>query len=312
MPDFLNGTTMQISIIQTSDPCKYIPLLAETSRTVSAYCNKHGFRQEIYIGIKRGYFPWHAAFNRIFILKEFLERQELGWALYIDADAYIANFNFDLRKYLENKTNNVMIATHGASDDVAWDINSGVFLLNLDHVLARPLVERWLASFLAIDNDALRRMETWPIGGGDQWHLQEVLKTIPIFCEHIHYANKDLFNSPGATFIRQHLREEHPDFSSRLYQTREEVGRLLAEVADSENFIPMVHAEVEKASPQEKSVRHESDLVEAIYRGLLGRGADQAGLDAYIALINERGITKGVAEVIKIVSLSSEFRALRR
>ncbi len=273
---------------------------------------KYSFHQEIYIGVKRGYFSWHAAFNRIFIIKEFLDRGETGWLLYVDADAYISDFDFDLRNYLSDKHDYVMIATHGAIDDLCWDVNSGVFFLNLDHVLARPLIERWLASFLTIEDHVLRGMETWPIGGGDQWHLQEVLRNFPIFCQHFHYADKAFINSPVATFIRQQLREEHPDFVSRVEHIRTDVNRLLSNVCDSGNVLPMACGQVEKITQQETFGGHESDLVEAIYRGLLGRAADRTGLDEYVALIKKRGITKGVAEVIKIVSSSSEFQNVQR
>src|SRR5258708_2102608 len=82
---------MDIVCLQTADPDIYYDLLYQTSKTVRLYCNRHGIRYESYIGIKRGYFAWHATFNRIFLIKELLDSGFRGWICYIDADAYVAN-----------------------------------------------------------------------------------------------------------------------------------------------------------------------------------------------------------------------------
>jgi len=84
----------ELLIWQTSDREKYWPMLRETSRTIQEYCRRHPVNHESYIGIKKGVWPWQATHNRIYKLNELIESDYKGWFLYIDADAYIADFNF--------------------------------------------------------------------------------------------------------------------------------------------------------------------------------------------------------------------------
>src|SRR3954447_11671177 len=93
----------EVLVLQSADPYHYFDMLVETSRTVRHFCQTNGFRYQCVIGIKRGYYSWHATFNRIILLKELIASGYLGWVFYIDADAYIADQTFDLRAYLEEK-----------------------------------------------------------------------------------------------------------------------------------------------------------------------------------------------------------------
>ena len=64
---------MDIICLQTADPVDYYEMLYETSKTVRMYCKDKGIHYHCYIGIKRGYFSWHASFNRIYMVKEILD-----------------------------------------------------------------------------------------------------------------------------------------------------------------------------------------------------------------------------------------------
>jgi hypothetical protein len=284
---------MNITVIQSSDPDIYIELLKLTGRTVAEYCQRHRIGHETYIGIKRGYFPWHAAFNRIFIFRELIERGLSGWALYLDADAYIVDFNFDVVSFLATKNDYMAIMTHGAIDEYNWDVNTGIIFLNLNHPLTSPLIQAWLSSYLSIDDASLRGMENWKIGGADQWHLQEVLKRDATFCSQIFYADKELINAPYSSFIRQHLREETPNFSERVSRIRVAVSAALG----NEVLVSQVeHSDGEAA------------LINAVYKGLLNRQVDENGLSTYSSLIQEKGLAAGLELIIKGIAASTEFK----
>jgi hypothetical protein len=284
---------MNITVIQSSDPDIYIELLKLTNRTVAEYCQRYRIGHETYIGIKRGYFPWHAAFNRIFIFKELIERGLSGWALYLDADAYVVDFDFDVMSFLETKNDFMAIMTHGAIDEYNWDVNTGIIFLNLNHPLTSPLIQAWLSSYLSIDDATLRGMENWKIGGADQWHLQEVLKRDATFCSQIFYADKKLINAPYSSFIRQHLREETPNFSERVSRIRVAVSAALGN--------EVLVSQVEQSGA-------EAALINAVYKGLLNRQADENGLITYSSLIQEKGLAAGLELTIKGIAASTEFK----
>src|SRR6266436_878993 len=70
---------MDIICLQTADPFDYYEMLSETSKTVRLYCKDNGIHYHCYIGVKRGYFSWHANFNRIYMVKEVLDSGFRGW-----------------------------------------------------------------------------------------------------------------------------------------------------------------------------------------------------------------------------------------
>src|SRR6185369_16303432 len=117
----------------------------ETSRTARSFCQKNGFIYESYVGIKRGYFGWHAAFNRIPILEGLIESGFKGWFFYLDADAYIADQDFNLKSYLEDKQQYAAVFVASGATDLWFDVNDGVFLLNTSSIIAQDLVRLWAA-----------------------------------------------------------------------------------------------------------------------------------------------------------------------
>ena len=87
--------------MQTADSREYRAMLEMTAKVNLAYCAAQGMTYESYLGIKRGVAPWQATYNRIFMLNELLDRGFRGWAIFVDADAFVADFSFDLRGYLK-------------------------------------------------------------------------------------------------------------------------------------------------------------------------------------------------------------------
>ena len=64
-----------IIALQTAAGADYEAMLRETEKVTRLYCSRHRIEYRQFVGIKRGYFPWHACFNRIVMLKELLARE---------------------------------------------------------------------------------------------------------------------------------------------------------------------------------------------------------------------------------------------
>jgi hypothetical protein len=137
-----------------------------------------------------------------------MERGFQGWVCYLDADAYVSDLDFDLRKYLTDKSDVALIAAYGGKTEY-WSVNAGVLLFNLSHPVARSILYEWHRSFEQITDDQLLSMRKWEDGPEDQQLLQNVLKTLPYAEKHflIERSQPYLMNYRGR-FIRQVLRVE--------------------------------------------------------------------------------------------------------
>lgn len=219
---------MKLTFIQSSDPVIYAEMLAHTSRTVRAYCDRHCHHYESFIGLKRGYHPWQAAFNRLFMLDEVIERGDCDWIVYLDADAYIANLDFDLADYLLHFSDKVAAATPSGSSNQAWDVNSGVIAVNVRDPLARTFVRLWKAEFDAISDEVLAAAEDWYVGmHGDQALLHRVLQVHHAILARFGRFDPSLINAPNASFIRQQLRGFGLSFADRVATLADETRAAL-------------------------------------------------------------------------------------
>lgn len=129
---------MKVTFIQTSDPFRYYPMLQETSKTIRRYCQLNGLGYEQYVGVKRGHMLWQSTFNRVYMLKEMLDRGVEGWVFYLDADAFILDMGFDLVTYLSDKDRYGAIFAGHISE--RHDVNAGGFAVNLSHPAGQALV----------------------------------------------------------------------------------------------------------------------------------------------------------------------------
>ncbi len=128
---------MNVLFLQTADAARYAPMLRLTGQTVQAYASRHGHSYNSFLGIKRGFHPWHAAYNRIEMLTSLMVEGYTGWAVYLDADSYIHGQDFDLRAYLAGKEHLALIAAPDLADPpLWWRVNDGVFAINLGHPMA--------------------------------------------------------------------------------------------------------------------------------------------------------------------------------
>lgn len=210
------GDEQGVILLQTSDADRYAPMLAVTATNVREYARRQNFGYESFVGIKRGFHPWQATFNRIPMLAELLDRGFAGWALYLDADAYVQDLDYDLAAYLADKQDRAAIfATSGVTGE-AWDVNAGVALVNFGHPQGRALVESWARRFAAHSDEILRDAVEWMGYGNDQDLLHRILREEPAIADTVLIEPMSFMNGPHASFIRQHLRTLSPTLEARM------------------------------------------------------------------------------------------------
>lgn len=224
------NTTSEILFLQTADAKLYRSMFEVTSRTVVEYCKRHDLNCQFFIGICRGNQPWHATFNRIVLLRRLLNGGFAGWVCYLDADAFIADLDFDIRAYLRDKADVAMvIATDNASaaDRPFWAVNAGTFLINLGHPLGQQIVYDWADRFDDVADKDLLNPGEWRFD--DQGLLTDVLRTLPggeaAVLTLRDYPN--LINYSRGIFISQLMRADHRRLDERERQLRAETDRVL-------------------------------------------------------------------------------------
>lgn len=269
---------MRITFVQTADSAVYSQFINVTSATVKEICARQGHAYECFIGIKRGAKPWHAALNRLPILKSYVDQGYDGWVIYLDADAYVADVDFDIVGYLSAKSDFAMIAAgSGLEPPRWWDINNGVFAINLGHPQGRMIAELWNAALLSVPEDELNAEQKWGDVIDDQAALHKILRDNETVLEPVFYrddAAPRVFNWYGS-FIRQYVRETG-DFEKRLAALKEGVAEALNGVSEVEL------SDDRQETPEQRAARYQvcDEVAEAIYRGILNREPDEGGLDA--------------------------------
>jgi hypothetical protein len=217
---------MDAILHQTADAEAYFPMLAATLPANRAFCLRHGIRLDAFIGIRRGCFPWHAAFNRLGFLRDRLAEGFRGWAIYLDADAFVADLRFDIAGYLRGHAGTAMIGPPGAGGG-AWDVNSGIFLWNFAHEATRVAAARWVAAFDAIPDLALATAPNWDDVDNDQLLLHRVLQQDPALAAAVHMESDDLLGYQHSRFIKQFVRNAIHTPDQRLVRIARQVALTL-------------------------------------------------------------------------------------
>lgn len=221
--------TQELMFLQTADPKNYRRMLQTTSRTVIEYCGRHNVPLELFFGVCRGHAPWHAAFNRIVLLRRLLNNGFSGWVCYLDADAYIADLGFDLRKFLADKNELALIIAIDnpfEPNRPYWRMNDGVFFINLGHPVGREIVWQW-GEELDDRSELLKTAAEWSFG--DQALLIDVLRALPNGPDYVLTLreNPSLINGSAGLFIRQIVRADMPQ-REREEHLRFETDRVLS------------------------------------------------------------------------------------
>jgi hypothetical protein len=197
---------MNITILQTADSTNYKRILELTASVNEPYAKRFDISYKQFVGLKRGYFPWHACFNRIVWINELIEAGHTGWVFYLDADAYIYGQDIDVRDIIAQADGKPAIFGPGGDKGHRWDVNDGVFLVDLDSPIVKELMARWLKDFMGTTEDDLKRAENWQDVPSDQPRLHRILSGNTKFLDAIHMADRHVFNDYKASFIRQALR----------------------------------------------------------------------------------------------------------
>jgi len=278
---------MKVHFIQSCDPRIYIRMVNHTMPTVLEYCEKWDCTFDFFVGVRKGAKPWHAALNRVFVLKDLVNEKFDGWVIHLDADAFIFDVGFDVRHYLAEREKYALIAApSGVQPPHWWDINNGVFAINLSDRRGVEIVDDWHARIAALDDDLLRAEARWADVVDDQNQLHLALESKP----HLEpFVLHDVMNfNGGARFIRQVLRAEG-DMDKRI----EIIARTLAH-----------RGRVGRTDPDREAIY--DDAVKSFYRVLLGREPDPGGYQASIEnLISGR---RRIEDELRACVASDEFK----
>lgn len=191
-------------------------MLVASSRANRVFCERHGIAYTAFIGVKRGFHPWQATFNRIVLLQEYVEQGYRGWVLYLDADALVAALDWDIRAYLVERADRAAVLTPGNEGAPDWAVNAGVGFFNLSHPSCRALIGAWSAAFAKLDDSALRGAGRWDLVANDQDMLQAILRADPKLRADVLLETPARINSREASLVRQVLRAQEPSMAARV------------------------------------------------------------------------------------------------
>ncbi|WP_162140507.1 DUF4214 domain-containing protein [Sphingomonas sp. PR090111-T3T-6A] len=283
---------MAITFIQSADAFNYKPMLDTTSKTVIEFCRRHGHKYENYVGVKRGFYPWQASFNRLFMLKDLLDAGYCGWVVHMDADAFVHDLDFDLAAYLASKGDVAGILTPMGDDCQPWEINNGVALFNLSHPIGRRIIEEWHARYMAVSDDTLRQLTEWPGDINDQTFLFEILDDSAEIRDAFFFGDRMLLNHPYATFIRQILRAYMPIQADRHQVVRMAVKEILPE--QGEDLVGRLYPV----------------LISTLFRVLLRRDIEASAVENFRSRFHEKGIETAFRETFAEILISREYLEL--
>jgi FkbM family methyltransferase len=245
-------TKDELLLWQTSDKEKYWPMLQETSKTIYKYAQNHPIHHEKYIGIKRGVWPWQATHNRIYKLNELIDNNYKGWFLYIDADAFISDFNFSFLNYLKDKKEYGFIAAEVPEPKGFWDFNIGILLVNLGHPIARCVIRRWKTHYdeKYTESDYIKA-DQWNMIDCDQAAFHQIIKN-SAFKKYIYTeGTKEIFNAKNAKIISQLVREAADSSCYNTLESRiEMISSKVNEVLDKDHIHDQsfIHSQVNTIS----------------------------------------------------------------
>jgi len=217
-------------IVQTCDPYRYFPLFAITQRTAATYAERHGHVYEGFIGINRGHLPWHSTYNRITLLYDYIARGITGWVLYLDADSYIIDFDFNCAEYLLDKAEKSFVFAPAMPNPKAWQVNAGIFFANLSNDSCRQICSRWYQEFLARVPDSTLADDrgSFDIYPDDQQLLQSIIQDSSEAIQQSIYVDENhTFNYQEGRFARQVIRAHHASFDERLISAQTEIEAIM-------------------------------------------------------------------------------------
>jgi len=155
--------------------------------------------------------------------------------IYLDADTVIRQPGFDIRTYLKKRSKSALIAAPASPGAEKWNINNGIFFINLGSYAGQEIARRWQQSFhdIVTDNMLREAVEPWQrLRDGsyfpdDQHLLQVIIRDDPGLLDHVAIEASGLINSGGGRFIQQIMRHSG-SIEERLTSIRVSVARIEA------------------------------------------------------------------------------------
>ncbi len=219
-----------IVLAQSADAENYFALLRSTSRINQVFCQRHGIDYTCHHGILRGFHPWQACYNRIFILHNLIELGFDGWFIHLDADAWVHDVGFDIRGFLAARAGHSMIFADSWTRG-PWDVNDGIFLANCAHPDTRDIARAWHRGAGAVSAESLRAAPDWHGHDlpDDQDLLHDVLRADDArLAAQIGHEPTQMMNAPTSDVFRQLLRAQQPNPARRLAHVQHRVAAAMA------------------------------------------------------------------------------------
>ena len=230
-----------IIVIQSCDAEVYRPMLDAAGPSVRDYCGRHGYHYEAYVGIKRGFAPRHAAFNRIYLLIDAVKSGLHDWALYLDVDCYVVDSATRLETIINENPQKAFVFCRGKRDEALFDFNNGAFFVNLRHPRTLDVLTEWKDGFESIwTAEKLALWTEWSAGllgaPGDQRILQGIVRSrleqgenVASWLKVYDGADWQRFNYSGP-FVRQCLRSTGLDVPGRVTQIKADLAGLQSDI----------------------------------------------------------------------------------
>jgi hypothetical protein len=231
---------MDVLMMQTADADVYRPMLEVAAEINRLWCARHGAQYESYLGIKRGRAPWMATYNRIFMLEEVLLRGYRGWVIFADADAYVADLDFDLRGYLTANARYCLIGATGGTTD-PWNLNAGILFINLGDPIGQEFVRDWRRRFDNLVSESyLNNPESkWDDEPNDQAIMYLCIQRVPGLVERTLREERGVFNYHDGAFMRQTVRARSSSVAERIAWMKADIDRILERGSPDPNDAPL-------------------------------------------------------------------------
>ena len=231
-----------VVLAQSADSANYFAMLRSTARINQMFCQRQDVEYICHHGIIRGFHPWQACYNRIFLLSNLIDLGFSGWYIHLDADAWVHNVGFDIHAYLATRPGCSMIFAD-SWNRAPWDVNDGIFLANCGHPDTHEIVRAWRAGAEAMDESTLRAARNWYDNDtpGDQELLHRVLRADDArLMAHVHHEPIQFMNTPSSDVFRQLLRAQQTDPVKRLEHIQHRVAIAMMR-QDLPNEDPVAH-----------------------------------------------------------------------
>ena len=167
-----SGASVQpprVLVLQTADPDRYVSLLKAGGVVNYQYALKNGYSYQSYVGLYHGKYPWHAAFNRIYLLQDIIKAGVYA------ADAVVVDLSQRVEDLIEPGRLFYM-ASGSIEGRKPWHVNDGVFLFSCKHPLAKKVVDAWADK---VDPRNFSAKKWGKYDGADMAALQKVLQSFP-------------------------------------------------------------------------------------------------------------------------------------